>query len=93
MLNLFIPQGTFGSKERIGDIYEFVNESLAIENAEFSLKKSAGATLTNMEATLAENSLAPASIINFKLESPVSSASGEVNYLKPEILALVHTQD
>ena len=85
-------QGTFGSREKIGDIYEFVHENLALENAEFSLKKSAGETLSNMEATLAEHTLPPASVINFKLESPVSSASGEINYLKPEVLALVQTQ-
>ncbi|CAG7733419.1 unnamed protein product [Allacma fusca] len=88
----FTLQGTFAAKEKLGDIYEFVQENLALENVEFSLKKPGGDTLSDLEATLAESRLPPASIVNFKLESGLPS-SGEVTYLKSDVLALVQTQE
>jgi len=85
----FTLQGTFGSTEKIGDLYAFVHENLAMDDVEFVLKQAGGEALNNLEATLAEHRLPPASVVNFKLESAGSSSSGEISFLKPEILALV----
>jgi len=56
----------------------------------FCLKKSGGGgeTLSDLEASLAEMRLAPASVLNFKLESDLP-ATAELAFLRPELLALV----
>lgn len=69
-------------------MYVYVQENLGFENIEFSLKKPGGEKLSNMDQTLAEAKLPPATIVNFNLESDLPSSS-EINFLKPEILALV----
>jgi len=73
-------------------LYAFVRENLIIESIDFSLRKSGtkGEVIPDGDATLAELHLPPASIVNFKVEAPVEGfSSGELSYLKPEIMALV----
>lgn len=62
---------------------------MAFEDAVFCLKKSGGETLSDMEASLAEVRLPPATILNFKLESELPTGA-ESSFLLPELLALVH---
>lgn len=61
-----------------------------MQDIKFELVRSGGEALTDLDASLADLKLPPSSILNFKVDSaPAPLATGEVSFLKPEILALV----
>jgi len=86
-----ILQGKFKSGEKVRDIYTFVRENLTLEATEFNLKKSCGEILSNMESTLTESHLPPASLVNFfVLNSSGSQTPGCGNtstYLKTGLVS------
>lgn len=86
----FTLQGTFKAHEKLSNLYEFVEENL-VQNVKFELIRSGGGDpLTDLNSTLAELKLPPSSVLNFKVHSaPAPLATGEVSFLKPDILALV----
>lgn len=86
----FLTQGTFWAGEKIRDLYSFVKENLLVDDLDFTLKMPRGEGLQSVDSTLTENRLPPASVVNFHVDNPPPGiASGEVSYLKPEVLALV----
>ncbi|CAL8109598.1 unnamed protein product [Orchesella dallaii] len=90
----FTLQGTFLANEKLSDLHDFVQQNLLAEDLKFTLKMPRGEALQPSDATLSENRLPPASIVNFHVENPPPGiASGEISYLKPEILALVKSMD
>jgi len=87
-------QGTFAAYEKVSDLYQFVKDNLVHEEISFELIRSGGECLSEMNATLAEAKLTPASILNFKVsQAPPALLTGEMSFLKPEILALVKNVD
>lgn len=71
-----------------------MKQNLISEDIQFALKFPRGEALQSEESTLANNRLPPASIVNFHVSSPPAGiASGEISYLKPEILALVKSME
>ncbi|ODN03442.1 UBX domain-containing protein 6 [Orchesella cincta] len=90
----FTLQGTFWAHEKLSDLHDFVQQNLLAEDLKFTLKMPRGEALQPSDATLSENRLPPASILNFHVENPPPGiASGEISYLKPEILALVKSME
>ncbi len=84
-------QGTFKAHEKLSNLYDFVQENL-VQNVKFELVRSGGEPLTDLDSTLAELKLPPSSILNFKVDSaPAPLATGEISFLKPDVLELVQS--
>lgn len=83
-------QGTFKTWEKLSDVRIFLTEHLIYDGIPFTLGTSNGQRLTEYDLTLAELGLIPAVVIHFAWDSAVDvcGATGNVDYLKPETLAL-----
>lgn len=90
-----ILQGTFYSREKLGDVFEFVRQSLVSEWQPFLIFE-AGRQLKDEKATLVDLGLVPAALVNFKWDpvimKEIAAAQGQVDeniFLKPEVLCRV----
>ncbi|PFX29570.1 UBX domain-containing protein 6-like isoform X1 [Stylophora pistillata] len=90
-----ILQGTFYSRENLGDVFEFVRQSLVSEWQPFLIFE-AGRQLKDEKATLVDLGLVPAALVNFKWDpvimKEIAAAQGQVDeniFLKPEVLCRV----
>ncbi|XP_044737298.1 UBX domain-containing protein 6 [Chrysoperla carnea] len=86
-------QGTFAVFEKLVNIYEFVRDNLEYEDMPFILSNATGQKLNDeeeMEKTLVDLRLVPASILTFQWDPAVQDElSASPRYLKHEILMLV----
>lgn len=90
-----ILQGTFYSREKLQDVFEFVRQSLVSDWQPFLLFE-AGRQLKDENATLVDLGLVPAALVNFKWDpvvmKDIAAAQGQVDenvFLKPEVLCRV----
>ena len=94
-----ILQGTFRATEKLESVMEFIRECLENDWMPFYLTTQTGHNLGDSEgSTLAELSLAPASVINFAWDpnvlKEIAAQQGQVNqnvYLKKEVLATIQS--
>lgn len=91
----YILQGTFYSREKLRDVFEFVRQSLVSDWQPFVLSEATG-QLTDENAILMDLGLVPAALVNFKWDPSVMrdivAAQGQVDenvFLKPALLHLV----
>lgn len=91
----FILQGTFYSREKLRDVFEFVRQSLVSDWQPFVLFETTG-QLKDENSSLMDLGLVPAAVVNFKWDPTIMkdilAAQGQVDenvYLKPELLQLV----
>ncbi|XP_060536532.1 UBX domain-containing protein 6 isoform X4 [Cylas formicarius] len=89
-------QGTFFVYEKYGDVIDFVKENLEHEGLPFLLASPTGLKLEekDYDSSLAELRLVPATILIFEWDPSVSEevkASGNITYLKPEVMMLMQT--
>lgn len=88
-------QGTFAIFEKLVNIYEFVRDNLEYEDMPFILSNATGQKLNDeeeMEKTLVDLRLVPASILTFQWDPAVyDELSASPRYLKHEILMLVQS--
>ncbi|XP_078360364.1 UBX domain-containing protein 6-like isoform X2 [Oculina patagonica] len=87
-----ILQGTFYSREKLRDVFEFVRQSLVSDWQPFVLSE-ATRQLTDENASLVDLGLVPAAVVSFKWDPSVMkdilAAQGQVDesvFLKPELL-------
>lgn len=90
-----ILQGTFYSREKLRDVFEFVRQSLVSDWQPFVLSE-ATRQLTDDNASLFDLGLVPAAVVSFKWDPSVLrdilAAQGQVDenvFLKPELLQRV----
>uniref|UniRef100_T2M6G9 UBX domain-containing protein 6 n=1 Tax=Hydra vulgaris TaxID=6087 RepID=T2M6G9_HYDVU len=88
-------QGTFSCDETLKDLYTFVVDNLNMNWLPFMLVDSTGKSFQNNSSKLSEFKLAPASLLNFKVETNIieemsfNSPDKKLQYLKDETLALI----
>jgi len=89
-------QGTFAAAEKLSAVFAFITDNLVSDWIPFTLTSSAGHTLTDDSSSLAELSLAPASLLNLTFDPSVMadiSATKGVKlrspYIKPELMATI----
>ncbi|KAH1007115.1 hypothetical protein HUJ04_004389 [Dendroctonus ponderosae] len=87
-------QGTFSIYEKLGDVFDFVRENLEFDGLPFLLNLPTGQKFAekDLDVTLVDLRLVPATILIFqwdpKFEEEIK-ASGNVTYLKPEVVLLM----
>lgn len=88
-------QGTFRSHEKLFDVKEFVKEKLTLDWLPFELLDTIGKPFTDDNATLASLKLVPAALLNFQVDSTVtseiaaSSPDGKIKFLRDDIAMLM----
>ena len=94
-----ILQGTFRATEKLEAVMEFIRENLEKDWMPFYLSTQTGLNLsTNEGSTLAELSLAPASVVNLawdpNIQKEIAAELGEAHqnvFLKREVLATIQS--
>ncbi|XP_013400654.1 UBX domain-containing protein 6-like [Lingula anatina] len=96
MPNGVLLQGTFRATEKVSVLAEFVRDYLVNDWLPFTLSTATGQKLTEMDSTLAEVGIAPATVLNFALDpsvvAEIKSQQGtfdDKNLIKPEIMVLI----
>ncbi|TMW47706.1 hypothetical protein DOY81_007220 [Sarcophaga bullata] len=86
-------QGTFNVYEKISDVFDFVQTCLQDETLEFTLVASSGGKFTeeDMEKSLYDLRLVPNIVLFFNLCNENFTFGQDVNFIKEELLLLVHS--
>lgn len=89
-------QGTFSVYEKFGEVYAFVQDNLEHSGLPFNLNTAVGQRFEDgdMESTLADLRLVPATILMFQWDSSIEKEiqlAGNMTFLKPEVMMLVQS--
>ncbi|XP_015585213.1 UBX domain-containing protein 6 [Cephus cinctus] len=88
-----ILQGTFAVFEKFENVMEFIKENLISDEIPFSLILPSGQKVSNedIEKTLIDLRLVPASVLKFSWNIEGFEAAEVVGYLKEEVLSLIQS--
>lgn len=85
----FLLQGTFYTRETLGDVKEFLNEHLSDPSIKYHLHAPGGEKLSSDESTLFQLNLVPAAVINLTWSDDDDDLCKKQCSLKEETVALL----